>query len=184
MNNRRVLKTLTLPLGVIASAVALAQAPPTPPVPQDQSGTPRYDPAQLPSFSGKVQQFTLTPRGEIDGLILTDGTEVKTPPHLSTAIAFAIKPGRGRSATSGYLHLRSHYQSERRRSRPRAWSGRSRVLHQSLGHDRGPGFDSHGSSRHTRRDQRSTPHGWDGTPITSRCGRQSFRASTTGPDCR
>jgi hypothetical protein len=93
MNNRRVLKTLTLPLGVIASAVALAQAPPTPPVPQDQSGTPRYDPAQLPSFSGKVQQFTLTPRGEIDGLILTDGTEVKTPPHLSTAIAFAIKPG-------------------------------------------------------------------------------------------
>jgi hypothetical protein len=42
---------------------------------------------------GEVQQFTLTPRGDIDGLILTDGTEVKTPPHLSTAMAFSIKPG-------------------------------------------------------------------------------------------
>jgi hypothetical protein len=80
---------------VIASAVAMAQAPPPapPPVPQDSSGAPLYDPAQLPSFDGKVQQFTLTPRGDIDGLILTDGTEVKTPPHLSTAIAYAIKPG-------------------------------------------------------------------------------------------
>ncbi len=52
-----------------------------------------YDPAQLPRFEGQVQQFTLSPRGDIDGLILKDGTEVKTPPHLSTAIAYAIKPG-------------------------------------------------------------------------------------------
>jgi len=47
----------------------------------------------LPSFNGKVQQFTLSPRGEIDGLILSDGTEVKTPPHLSTSIAYSIRPG-------------------------------------------------------------------------------------------
>jgi hypothetical protein len=52
-----------------------------------------YDPQQLPTQQGKVQQFTLTPRGDIDGLILTDGTEIKTPPHLSTAMAYAIKPG-------------------------------------------------------------------------------------------
>jgi hypothetical protein len=49
--------------------------------------------AQEPTFEGQVQQFTLSPRGDIDGLILKDGTEVKTPPHLSTAIAYAIKPG-------------------------------------------------------------------------------------------
>ncbi len=55
--------------------------------------TPLYDPQQLPAQRGQVQQFTLTPRGDIDGLILTDGTEVKTPPHLSTQIAYAIKPG-------------------------------------------------------------------------------------------
>jgi hypothetical protein len=38
-------------------------------------------------------QFTLSPRGDIDGLILQDGTEVKTAPDLSTQIAYAIKPG-------------------------------------------------------------------------------------------
>ncbi|MCL2657756.1 MAG: hypothetical protein FWD62_10130 [Betaproteobacteria bacterium] len=72
------------------SASALAQ---TPPPPLAASAAPLYDPQQLPAQRGKVQQFTLTPRGDIDGLILTDGTEVKTPPHLSTQIAFAIKPG-------------------------------------------------------------------------------------------
>jgi hypothetical protein len=54
---------------------------------------PIYDPGQLPTYAGRVQQFTLTPRGDIDGLILSDGTEVKTPPHLSTAIAYSVKPG-------------------------------------------------------------------------------------------
>jgi hypothetical protein len=35
----------------------------------------------------------LTPRGEVDGLILNDGTEVKLPPHLTGQIVFAIRPG-------------------------------------------------------------------------------------------
>jgi hypothetical protein len=52
-----------------------------------------HDTEQLPVEQGQVQQFTLTPRGDIDGLILTDGTEVKIPPHLSTEIAYSIKPG-------------------------------------------------------------------------------------------
>jgi hypothetical protein len=89
MSNRSPLSSLALPLAVLVSVAAMAQAP----APQPIAATPLYDPAQLPSFSGKVQQFTLTPRGDIDGLILTDGTEVKTPPHLSTAIAYAIRPG-------------------------------------------------------------------------------------------
>ena len=52
-----------------------------------------YDPAQLPEFKGKVLQYTLSPRGEVDGLILADGTEVQVPPHLSSALVFSIKPG-------------------------------------------------------------------------------------------
>jgi hypothetical protein len=52
-----------------------------------------FDAQQLPGVTGTIEQFTLTPRGEIDGLILTDGTEVQTPPHLSTAVAFSIRPG-------------------------------------------------------------------------------------------
>src|SRR5437870_8483895 len=80
-----------LPFGcaLIAAAggSALAQNPPP------ATRTPLYDPQQLPMQRGEVQQFTLTLRGDIDGLILTDGTEVKTPPHLSTEIAYSVKPG-------------------------------------------------------------------------------------------
>jgi hypothetical protein len=60
--------------------------------PQPQQA-PVYDPNQLPAFNGRIQQFTLSPRGEIDGFILADGTEVKTPPHLSTQIAVTLHPG-------------------------------------------------------------------------------------------
>lgn len=52
-----------------------------------------YDPAQLPEFKGKVAQYTLTPRGDVDGLLLADGTEVHVPPHVSTQLVFAVKPG-------------------------------------------------------------------------------------------
>lgn len=52
-----------------------------------------YDASQLPQTKGVVKQFTLNPRGDIDGLLLADGTEVKLPPHLSTQTAFALRPG-------------------------------------------------------------------------------------------
>jgi hypothetical protein len=58
-----------------------------------QTAAPMRDPAQLPATRGTVKQYTLTPRGEVDGLILTDGTEVKLPPHLTGQIVFAIRPG-------------------------------------------------------------------------------------------
>lgn len=52
-----------------------------------------YDPQQFPSIRGEVERLSLTARGDIDGVILKDGTEVKTSPDLSTQIAYAIKPG-------------------------------------------------------------------------------------------
>jgi hypothetical protein len=52
-----------------------------------------YDPTQLPAIEGKVAQYSLTPRGDVDGLILVDGTEVHLPPHLGTELVFAVKPG-------------------------------------------------------------------------------------------
>ena len=52
-----------------------------------------YDPSQLPAIQGRVGQYSLTPRGDVDGLILTDGTEVHMPPHLGTQLVFAVKPG-------------------------------------------------------------------------------------------
>lgn len=81
-----------LALGLALSGGVLAQAPPVPPA-SPGGEAPLFDPAQLPSFTGRVQQFTLTPRGEIDGVILSDGTEVKTPPHLSTSMAYSVRPG-------------------------------------------------------------------------------------------
>ena len=52
-----------------------------------------YDPAQLPEVKGTVAQYALTPRGDVDGLILADGTEVHFPPFLSTELVFAVRPG-------------------------------------------------------------------------------------------
>src|ERR1700678_96868 len=76
------------------STLSLAQgAPPplsaAPPAPQAAV----YDPQQLPAIRGELDRLTLTARGDIDGFILKDGTEVKTAPDLSTQIAFAIRPG-------------------------------------------------------------------------------------------
>lgn len=79
------------PVACMVLVAALAQ--PAPPPPSAVGQQPIFDPAQLPTYTGRVQQFTLTPRGDIDGLILADGTEVKTPPHLSTSIAYSVRPG-------------------------------------------------------------------------------------------
>jgi hypothetical protein len=52
-----------------------------------------WDASQLPVNSGTVRQYTLTPRGDVDGLILNDGTEVKVPPYLAGQIVYSIHPG-------------------------------------------------------------------------------------------
>jgi hypothetical protein len=66
----------------------IAAPPPPPPL-----AAPAYDTQQWPETRGTVQRFTLTPRGELDGFLLTDGTEVHLPPHLSDQLATAVRPG-------------------------------------------------------------------------------------------
>lgn len=46
-----------------------------------------------PTVTGTVQQYLLNPHGEVDGLLLSDGTVVKFPPHLGIALATSIKAG-------------------------------------------------------------------------------------------
>jgi hypothetical protein len=58
-----------------------------------QTTGPLWDPTQLPATRGTIKEYTLTPRGDVDGLILSDGTEVKLPPHLTGQIVFAVRPG-------------------------------------------------------------------------------------------
>jgi hypothetical protein len=74
-------------------SVGFANAQPAPTNGPPPAGPPIYDFQQLPATKGTVSRYTLTPRGDVDGLILADGTEVHLPPHLSSQLVYAIKPG-------------------------------------------------------------------------------------------
>ena len=50
-------------------------------------------PGEPTEVKGTVLKYSLTPRGNVDGLIMTDGTEVRLPPHAQTQIVFAVRPG-------------------------------------------------------------------------------------------
>ena len=86
-------------IGAIAiGPAALAQAPAPPPAPPAVAPPPAppagsYYSNQLLETRGTVQRFTLTPIGELDGVILTDDTEVHLPPHLTTQLASAVRIG-------------------------------------------------------------------------------------------
>lgn len=45
------------------------------------------------TFSGTVSQYLLAPRGEVEGLLLKDGTSVHFPPQLAGLLTAQIKPG-------------------------------------------------------------------------------------------
>lgn len=79
MRTRTVLLAATLVAGGIGTAPAQNAA--------------TYDPDQLPVIQGKVAQYSLTPRGDVDGVILDDGTQVHLPPHLGGQLVQAVKPG-------------------------------------------------------------------------------------------
>lgn len=70
---------------------AAAQPPPAPPPPI--AAAPGAAPDQWPLLSGQVIAFGLTPRGDVDGVILADGTEAHLPPHLGPALLRAVRVG-------------------------------------------------------------------------------------------
>lgn len=45
------------------------------------------------AIQGKIQRYLLNPHGEVDGLFLSDGTQVHFPPHLSADLTALVKPG-------------------------------------------------------------------------------------------
>ena len=47
----------------------------------------------LPEISGAVERFLLNLRGDADGMILSDGTDVHFPPHMSPELRAAIRLG-------------------------------------------------------------------------------------------
>lgn len=93
-------------LMLIGTAAMAQQAPPPPPSVQAPTpmpigpaarplppGGPDAEAAGSITHNGRVQQWLLNPNGEIDGLLLADGTQVAFPPHLSASVQQAMKPG-------------------------------------------------------------------------------------------
>jgi hypothetical protein len=74
-------------------ALAPPLAPPSVGAPSPSPGSFPFAIQQPPQFKGTVARYTLTPRGDVDGLLLSDGTEVHFPPHMSAQLVYAIKPG-------------------------------------------------------------------------------------------
>ncbi len=67
-------------MGGLCAAFVMAQ----PPGPGKKSKGPKGPPpsAEFLTRTGTVKEFTTAPKGEVDGLILSDGTWVHWPPHL------------------------------------------------------------------------------------------------------
>ncbi|MBW6396417.1 hypothetical protein KPL78_01095 [Roseomonas sp. HJA6] len=77
-------------LTLLTQVTAFGQ--PVPPGPTRAPGI-MFDTAQLPQTHGVVARYSLGPRGEVDGLILQDGTQVQLPSHLGSELVFAARPG-------------------------------------------------------------------------------------------
>src|ERR1700728_2028194 len=72
----------------LLATTALAQNRPLPPA---IAATAVW--GQQADIQGTVKAFKMTPVGDLEGMILTDGTEVHVPPHLSPQLAAAVRPG-------------------------------------------------------------------------------------------
>jgi hypothetical protein len=87
----------TATVGALAGGVLAQTAPPAPPAPAVAApltpAQPAFDLSQLPATRGTVKYFTLTPRGDVDGFVLADGTQVHVPPHLSAQLVAAVRLG-------------------------------------------------------------------------------------------
>jgi hypothetical protein len=107
---RLALLSATLCSGLALTAAAQPAPAATPAAAAPAQPRLLFDPQQLPAFHGKVAQYSLTPRGGVDGLVLDDGTQVHVNPRLSTELVFLVKPGdtvtvHGVKAESGSLIL-------------------------------------------------------------------------------
>jgi hypothetical protein len=82
---------LTLPLALGGSAAALAQQPG--PLPLPSGPVPAFSATVAPVAQGTVARFIINPPGEVDGLLLSDGTQVRFPPHMSGELVAAVRVG-------------------------------------------------------------------------------------------
>src|SRR5579862_3483671 len=51
------------------------------------------DPDSLKPHKATVERFLFNPKGDADGMLLSNGLEARFPPHLSGKVLKAIRPG-------------------------------------------------------------------------------------------
>jgi hypothetical protein len=81
--------TLALVFGLGSALVASAQIP----GPPGMVSSATYYQSTAPIAQGLVTRYLMNPRGDVDGLLLDDGTQVKFPPHMSAELTATVKPG-------------------------------------------------------------------------------------------
>jgi hypothetical protein len=67
-----------------AAGAAFAQV--SPPSPQTAASPPAYGASAASVADGRISRFVLNPNGDVDGLLLADGTQINFPPHLSQTL--------------------------------------------------------------------------------------------------
>ena len=97
----------------------LAVSPPSPPPPGSAPppplapaagpvGAPYVTTPANPSITGAVKQYLLTPVGDVEGVELQDGTDVRFPPHMGAALAAIVRPG-DRVSVMGFVAPQTPY---------------------------------------------------------------------------
>lgn len=75
---------------LLTGTSAFAQRPPPAPRPPG----PAIEAAAPASvITGRIERWLVNPNGDVDGLLLADGTQVSFPPHLSQDLLQTAKPG-------------------------------------------------------------------------------------------
>jgi hypothetical protein len=85
-------------VGSLCAAFTMAQ----PPGKKDRGPKGPPPNAEFLSRTGTVKEFTTAPKGEVDGLILNDGTWIHWPPHLGDRFSDLASKG-DRIKAAGYM---------------------------------------------------------------------------------
>jgi hypothetical protein len=86
------MKTKTILLLALSSATTLTSIAQLPPGQRGPRGW-REPPSQnAEQMNGVVSQYLMNQNGEVDGVLLSDNTQVKFPPHMSADLTRVVKP--------------------------------------------------------------------------------------------
>jgi hypothetical protein len=95
-------KTTIAALAIVAAATSIALPAASQPVRPDLPPLPDRTPLQRPASDefrqansaaeGTVRQYLMNPHGEVDGLLLNDGTQINFPPHMADELVGTVKP--------------------------------------------------------------------------------------------